>query len=211
MTLSKNERYQALKQIRDELLALTTSPLYGYRVANKYCPVIGEGDHQAKIMFVGEAPGETEAKTGRPFCGRAGAVLDELIKSIGLKRADVYITNLVKDRPPKNRDPFPEEIALYAPFLERQIEIIAPTLIATLGRYSMKYLLDRFERPEKLETISKLHGCTFPVQASYGPLTLATLYHPAVAVYSASMIDIMKEDFKKVLATVPAGAAEVKK
>ena len=94
----------ALKKIKDEIINLTSSPLYAYRVANKYFPVIGEGSHLAKIMFVGEAPGETEAKTGRPFCGRAGKILDELLASIGIDRKDVYVTNIVKDRPPSNRD-----------------------------------------------------------------------------------------------------------
>lgn len=94
--------------IRDEIIALTTSPLYEYRTSNKYFPVIGEGSHDAKIMFVGEAPGKTEAQTARPFCGAAGKFLDVMLGSIGLRREDVYITNLVKDRPPENRDPTPQ-------------------------------------------------------------------------------------------------------
>jgi len=88
--------------------------------------VIGEGSHFSKIMFVGEAPGRNEAKTGRPFCGAAGKILDDLLGSVAIKREDVYITNIVKDRPPQNRDPLPEEIDSYGPFLDRQIEIIQP-------------------------------------------------------------------------------------
>src|SRR5687768_17220991 len=113
------EKSGELKRIKDEVLALSTSPLFEYRKSNGYFPVIGEGDHDAKIMFIGEAPGENEAKTGKPFCGRAGKVLDDLLNSVGIDREDVYVTNIVKDRPPKNRDPLPEEIELYAPFLDR--------------------------------------------------------------------------------------------
>src|SRR3989338_6639643 len=126
-----------MKKIRDEVLALTSAPLYAERVKNKVFPVIGEGSHDAKIMFVGEAPGKNEAAGGRPFCGASGKILTEMIESIGKKRENVYITNIVKDRPTDNRDPLPEEIKIYSPFLDRQIEIIQPKVIATLGRYSM--------------------------------------------------------------------------
>src|SRR3990167_7466948 len=145
-----------LKEIKDEVVVLTASPLYGERIKNKYFPVIGGGNHSAEIMFIGEAPGENEAKTGRPFCGRAGKVLDELLVSVGIERRDVYVTNIVKDRPPGNRDPFPDEIAIYAPFLDRQIEIIKPKIIATLGRFSMQYVMSRYGLEEKLSSISVL-------------------------------------------------------
>src|SRR3989344_9115887 len=107
------ERKEALRKIKDEVIALKKSPLYTFRIENKNLPVIGEGDHFAKIMFIGEAPGRNEAKTGRPFCGAAGKIFDELLASAGIKREDVYVTNIVKDRPPQNRDPLPEEIELY--------------------------------------------------------------------------------------------------
>lgn len=135
---------EELKKIKDEILDLKESPLYAYRVENKYFPVIGEGNHSAEIMFIGEAPGENEAKTGRPFCGRAGKVLDALLQEISIERKDVYVTNIVKDRPPGNRDPLPEEISIYAPFLNRQIEIIKPKVVATLGRFSMVYIMNRY-------------------------------------------------------------------
>ena len=124
--MASDERSLALKEIRDEIMNLSVSPLYEYRTTNNYFPVIGEGDHYAKIMFIGEAPGEQEAKKGRPFIGASGRMLDELLKSIGLARESVYITNIVKDRPPDNRDPRKDEIKLYTPFLERQIQIIQP-------------------------------------------------------------------------------------
>src|SRR5258705_1038720 len=105
-----------MKDIKDEVMNWTMSPSYKERTTNKVFPVIGEGSHAAKIMFIGEAPGRNEAKTGRPFCGAAGKILDELLNSVGIKRDDVYITNIVKDRPPFNRDPLPEEIEAYGPF-----------------------------------------------------------------------------------------------
>jgi DNA polymerase len=200
--VDQTERDQALKAVKDEVLNLKASPLFKYRNENKYFPVIGEGSHTAKIMFVGEAPGQTEAKTARPFCGTAGRVLDRLIEAAGMKRPDVYITNLVKDRPPENRDPKPEEILLYSKFLDRQIEIIQPKVIATLGRFSMAYLMDKFEVAEKNDPISKLHGRVFNVKAVYGPLKLVILYHPAVAVYNPHMFSVLEKDFKKAVKQV---------
>ena len=138
------DKTDQLRDIRDEVLRLKTSPLYRERVKNKVFPVIGEGSHDAAIMFVGEAPGKNEAEQGRPFCGAAGRVLDELLASVDIPRKEVYITNIVKDRPPNNRDPLPPEIELYAPFLDQQIEVIKPRVIATLGRFSMAYIMDRY-------------------------------------------------------------------
>jgi len=102
----RSSRYEKMKQIRDEVVALKESPLYEERVSNGVYPVLGEGNHFADIMFVGEAPGKNEAATGRPFCGAAGRILDELLESIKILRQDVYITNIVKDRPTKNRVTF---------------------------------------------------------------------------------------------------------
>ena len=183
---------EELRKIKDEVLALSASPLYQYRVENKYFAVIGEGSHEASIMFVGEAPGENEAKTGRPFCGRAGKVLDMLLESIGVERKDVYVTNIVKDRPPGNRDPFPEEISIYAPFLDRQIEIIKPKIVATLGRFSMVYVMNRYGLEFELDSISKLHGKSFQTSN----FKLVPLYNPAAAIYNQHLLDTLKEDFK---------------
>ena len=120
--MTTTDRTEQLRAIKDAIVNLTESPLYQYRVDNGYYPVIGQGSHYAKIMFIGEAPGKNEAETGRPFCGASGRVLDELLASIDLKREDVYVTNIVKDRPPENRDPQKKEIELYSPFLVQQIE-----------------------------------------------------------------------------------------
>ena len=121
-----DEKTELLRQIKEEVINLKGSPLALARVKNEVFPVIGEGNHDADIMFIGEAPGRNEAETGRPFCGAAGRVLDELLLSINVPRKDVYITNIVKDRPPLNRDPEPEEINVYAPFLDRQVAVIQP-------------------------------------------------------------------------------------
>lgn len=193
---NNGERTKLLKKIRDEVVAFRDSPLYEDRIKNKNLPVIGEGSHFAKIMFIGEGPGRNEAKTGRPFCGAAGRILDELLESAGIKREDVYITNIVKDRPPFNRDPLPEEIEAYGPFLDRQIEIIKPEIIATLGRFSMGYIMEKFGLGEQLVPISQAHGKSFDAEASYGKVKIIPLYHPAVAIYNSSTKGTLKEDFK---------------
>lgn len=183
-----------MRKIKDEIIVLKESPLYGYRTKNKYFPVIGEGSHDAKIIFIGEAPGRNEAETGRPFCGASGRVLDELLASAGLNRKEVYITNVVKDRPPDNRDPLPDEIEFYAPFLDRQIEIIKPEVIATLGRFSMAYIMKKFGLEHELKSISQIHGKVFSASTSYGEIKIIPLYHPAVAVYGTNK-EILKNDF----------------
>lgn len=194
--MEKNQKYELLKQIKEEVIALKESPLYEERVKNKVFPVIGEGNHQAKIMFVGEAPGKNEAETGRPFCGAAGKILTQLLESIGLKREDVYITNIVKDRPPENRDPLPEEIKIYAPFLDRQIEIIQPKIIATLGRYSMAYIMEKFGLQQELKSIGQIHGKVFGTKAYYGDIEIIPLYHPAVALYRDNLKEQLFKDFQ---------------
>ncbi len=194
--MAEDARNEALKRIKDEVLALERSSLYEYRTKNHYFPVIGEGDHYAKLMFVGEAPGRTEALTGRPFVGAAGRILEELLESVGMTRAEVYIANILKDRPPENRDPLPEEISVYGPFLDQQIEIIQPSVIATLGRYSLGYIIRKFELELYLQPISYMHGKSFAAKAPYGDISIVCLYHPAVAVYNNKMKDTLKKDFQ---------------
>ncbi|MBU2082209.1 uracil-DNA glycosylase [Patescibacteria group bacterium] len=185
-------RTEQLKKIKDEIVAAKNSPLYDFRIKNNFLPVIGEGDHYAKIMFIGEAPGKNEALTGRPFCGAAGRILDELLQSINLDRKNVYVTNIVKDRPPFNRDPLPEEIEFYSPFLIRQIEIIKPEVIATLGRFSMAYIIKNFGLESELKPISIMHGKIFSAEK----VTIIPLYHPAVAIYNNSTKETLKKDFE---------------
>src|SRR2546423_1687564 len=112
VTIATAQKAEQLKKVREEILNLKDSPLYAYRKENNYFPVIGEGNQGAHVMFIGEAPGKNEALTGKPFCGASGKILDQMLARIGVSRDNVYITNIVKDRPPENRDPTPHEIEL---------------------------------------------------------------------------------------------------
>ncbi len=190
---SKKEK---LKKIREQVWNLEESSLYKYRKKNSYYPVLGQGNHDADIMFIGEAPGRNEAESGIPFCGAAGKILDKLLNSVDINREDVYITNIVKDRPPGNRDPKPGEIELYAPFLVKQIRIIKPQIIATLGRFSMEFVMKLFGLEDKLDKISSLHGRVFEAQAQYGTINIVPLYHPAVAIYNRNQFPTLKSDFE---------------
>ncbi len=190
------DRGQKLRKIKEEVLVCRKCLLYEERIKGKFYPVIGEGNHWAKIMFIGEAPGLNEAKTGKPFCGTAGKILDELLEFVGIKREDVYITNILKDRPPSNRDPLPEEIKACVPYLARQIEIIKPKIICPLGRYSMKFLMGKFGLQNQIEGISKIHGKPFKSSDLFQGVTIIPFYHPAVVAYNPNMKKILMEDFK---------------
>lgn len=194
--MSESSRTDQLREIRDEVIACTMSPLYAERTKNSVHPVIGEGSHWARVMMVGEAPGRNEAATGRPFVGAAGKILDELLAATDIKREDIYITNIVKDRPPFNRDPLPEEIEAYGPFLDRQIQIIQPEIIVPLGRYAMGYIMEKFSLASQVEAISKMHGRVFDAAAPYGSIKIIPLYHPCVAIYNASTKDTLKQDMQ---------------
>ncbi|MEK7651010.1 MAG: uracil-DNA glycosylase [Patescibacteria group bacterium] len=148
--------------------------------------VFGEGSAQSEVMFIGEAPGASEDKLGRPFVGRAGKLLDKLIDSIGWKREDIYISNIVKRRPPENRDPFPEELEAYRPYLTEEIETLNPKIIAPLGRYSMNYILP-------LAKISNDHGRVF----WWGERLVIPLYHPAAALRATNVLRALEIDFHK--------------
>lgn len=191
---SDQAKAERMTKVVEAVYNLEASPLYDYRKKKGYHPVIGEGNLDADVMFIGEAPGAQEARTGRPFVGNAGQILNELLASIGLKRADIYITNIVKDRPPENRDPSPEELALYAPFLRQQIAIINPRAIVTLGRFAMDFVLDEFHVPEAGGRISDLHGRV--LKTDEGKLTIIPLYHPAAAFYNTDLKSTLKEDFR---------------
>jgi len=157
--------------------------------------VPGSGSYDADVMFVGEAPGYWEDQKGLPFVGRAGKVLDELLAEIGLKRGDVYITNIVKCRPPNNRDPNEDEIKACSPYLDRQIDIIRPKIIVPLGRHSMSYILRKFGFEP--EPISKIHGKIFEARILFGRIIIMPMYHPAVALYRPQLKKELRRDFKK--------------
>ena len=150
----------------------------------------------AEIVFIGEAPGEVEAKTGRPFVGPAGRVLDGLLADAGLTRDDIYITNVVKDRPPDNRDPRVKEVRLYAPFLWRQLAIIQPRVIVPLGRHALELVRKHFTGFPAEGSVSTLHGTAYPAEASYGRVFIMPLYHPAVLFYREDLNEAMATDFR---------------
>lgn len=172
---------EALEELKKEIEADKTLPLYG--AANL---VFGEGDAEAEVVFIGEAPGFHEDRLSRPFVGQAGKLLDKLLTDIKWPRESVYITNIVKRRPPQNRDPLPEEIDAYKPYLTRQIEIIAPQMIATLGRFSMAYFLPNAK-------ISRDHGIAARIENYF----IIPLYHPAAALRSTQVLKDLEADFRK--------------
>lgn len=153
--------------------------------------VFGDGNPDSKIYFLGEAPGYWEDQKGRPFVGQAGKLLDELIASIGLERADVYISNVVRFRPPENRDPTDEEIAAFAPYVDQEITIINPKIIVTLGRFSM----GKFFPGQK---ISQIHGKARKINWQGQEITVIPMYHPAAALRRGEVLKQLKEDFKKI-------------
>lgn len=167
--------------------------------------VPGEGSAEAEILFIGEGPGKKEDELGRPFVGAAGKFLEEMLAIIKLKREQVYIANVVKCRPPENRDPLPEEVEACWPWLMEQIKIINPKLIVTLGRHSM----ERFLPGQK---ISAVHGKALRREIpEIGKRVFYTLYHPAAALYNGSMREVLIKDFKripKVLEKIELGKSE---
>lgn len=154
--------------------------------------VPGEGSAEAEILFIGEAPGKKEDEQGSPFVGAAGKFLNEMLAAIRLKREDIYITNVVKYRPPDNRDPSPEEITDCREWLVEQIKIIQPKIIVTLGRHALGHFIPG-------EKISEAHGQTFQKTfPDIGAQTIFVLYHPAAALYNGGMRETLLKDFKKI-------------
>ncbi len=182
------KRTEKLIKIRDEVIKCQKCSLSKTRTL----PVIGQGSHQANIIFIGEGPGFNEDKTGVSFCGQAGNILDELFDSSKYQRKDAYICNILKCRPPNNRDPGKNEIEACTPYLEKQIKIIQPKVIATMGNYATNFILEKYGLKDKIEGISRIHGKVFQAEK----VKIIPLYHPAVAVYNANMKETLKKDFK---------------
>lgn len=187
MTFDKTAR---LEQMKAEILEKNICPELADQAKNL---VMGEGNLNAEIVFVGEAPGKKEDETGKPFVGASGRFLDEMLALAGLKRDDVYITNIVKYRPPDNRDPSETEKQAFWPYLARQLEIINPKAIITLGRHSMEFFIPDAK-------ISQTHGQAIHQTAVYNDKTehewlIIPLYHPAAALYNGSMRQILINDF----------------
>ncbi len=158
--------------------------------------VPGDGDNNADIFLIGEAPGRNEDLQGKPFVGRAGKILDEMLKSISLKREDIFIGNIVKCRPPKNRNPSNSEIKACTPYLDKQIELINPKIIVPMGSFAANYILEKYGL--KKDKISNIHGKKFEVRTLSKKIFIMPVFHPAVATYDRKKISIMIEDFKKI-------------
>jgi DNA polymerase len=182
------ERASALRAYADETAGCTRCPL----AAGRTQVVFGVGNPDADLMFVGEAPGFHEDQQGIPFVGQAGKLLDKLLGGIGLQRSDIMIANVLKCRPPQNRDPLPEEIAACEPHLFRQLELIQPKLVATLGNFATKLLSG------KPLGITRVHGHEQPVTLGTSSVLLYPLYHPAAALYTPSMLKVLEEDFARI-------------
>ena len=157
-------------------------------------PVAGEGSFHPKVMFIGEAPGFNEDAEGRPFVGRAGKVLDVALEAIGLERREVYITNVLKCRPPGNRDPKPEEIRKCTPYLDRQVSLLKPNIIVTLGNFATSYILEKFGF--KADGIGKVHGKIFEVSNLLLRAKILPMYHPAVILRNSNLFENFMEDFR---------------
>ena len=157
--------------------------------------VLGDGNPDADIVLIGEAPGKSEDEQGIPFVGAAGKFLDKMLEQVGLDRSDVYITNIVKYRPPDNRDPSTAEKAAFLPYLLREIEIIKPKVVVTLGRHSMEYFLPGAQ-------IGEVHGRLCQVAVDGQNFTIAPLYHPAAALYNGSLRQILIDDFISVVGAI---------
>jgi uracil-DNA glycosylase len=196
--VTEAERRAALELVADEVRACTACRLHEGRTQ----AVPGEGHPSTEVLFVGEAPGLNEDRQGRPFVGAAGQFLTELLGSLGWRREDVFITNVVKCRPPQNRDPEPDEIAACAPFLRRQLDVIDPALVVTLGRHSMA----RFMPGAR---IGQVHG-TFrpgPPELGVGDALVFAMYHPAAALHQGSLRQTLLDD----MAQVPAALLEARR
>jgi DNA polymerase len=185
---SAPERRELLKAVFEEASGCTACQLCQSRTN----VVFGAGSADANLMFVGEAPGANEDRLGLPFVGQAGKLLDKLLAEIGLERQDVFICNTIKCRPPDNRDPHPHEIEACRPYLFRQIDLIEPTVICTLGNFATKLLRD------DTTGISRLHGQAEERVIGPRAVRLLPLYHPAAALYTPSTLETLRADFARI-------------
>jgi len=196
--VTEAERRAALEVIAAEVRVCTNCRVHATRTR----AVPGEGDPETEVVFVGEGPGFNEDRLGRPFVGRAGDLLVKLLAHIGWRREDVFITNVVKCRPPDNRDPQPDEIAACAPYLRRQLEVLDPAVVVTLGRYSMATFMPGAR-------ISQAHGTVRPVDPATGAAnaTVFAMYHPAAALRTAAI----ERDSYADISAVPAALLDARR
>jgi len=187
-------KLEELKKIEEDILNNLECPLKNQALNL----VFGKGNVNADILFIGEAPGAKEDEQGIPFVGRAGKDLDKFLRQIELSLDDVYIANILKYRPPKNRDPTKQEIINHTPYLIEQIKIIKPKIIATLGNFSTKFVLAGFnqENMKKIDGISELHGKEFKVELNGIKFRVIPIYHPSAMVYRPRLREEFENDFR---------------
>ncbi len=191
MKMSLESKTGLMNSLAEEIKECKKCDLYKTR--NK--PLVGDGSGDVEILVIGESPGYYEDLQGRAFVGESGKILDQLLDLVNLKRKDIYITNVLKCRPPRNHNPNRQEIDACVGYLHRQIEIIKPKIILTLGKFASKEIFVRFKLD--FSRISEIHGRLFEAETSFGKIKIIPLYHPAVACYHNEMLDVLKEDFLK--------------
>ena len=184
-------KQDSMEVVEAEIRACRKCELWSYRRNT----VPGEGNLEALVMFIGEAPGYWEDLKGRPFVGSAGKLLDQMLSKVELSRNNVYISNILKCRPPQNRDPRPIEVKTCTPFLDRQIKIIKPRFLATLGRHSTSYILSKAGF-ETAEGITKLRGRVYDAVLLGSRVFVIPTYHPAAALYNINYRDRLEDDFQ---------------
>ncbi|MEM0353424.1 MAG: type-4 uracil-DNA glycosylase [Archaeoglobaceae archaeon] len=180
-----------LESIKEEILRCTKCELY--KTKTNFVP--GTGNEKAEAFFVGEAPGREEDLKGEPFVGNAGKLLTEMISLMGLSREDVFITNVLKCRPPNNRDPLPEEVNACGSYLLRQLEVVKPNVIVCLGRHSAKFIFETFGL--NFSSITKLQGKVFEVSAWGKNVKIVPLYHPAAILYKPQLRNEYEKGFRQ--------------
>jgi len=182
-----NSKQVLLEQIKADIIKNNVCPDLAQEAKNL---VMGDGNIDTDIVFIGEAPGKKEDETGLPFVGAAGKFLNEMLLTIDMDRSDIFITNIVKYRPPNNRDPLPEEKKAFWPYLVRQLNVIKPQIVVTLGRHSMEYFIPG-------QKISAVHGQPKTITFGEAKIVIVPLYHPAAALYNGSMRATLISDFNK--------------
>ena len=180
-----DNKQSQLDKIRADIIEKNICPELAAQATNL---VMGDGDIDAEIVFIGEAPGKKEDETGLPFVGAAGKFLNEMLAAANMERSDVYITNIVKYRPPNNRDPEPAEKAAFWPYLLKQLQIIEPKVVITLGRHSMEYFLPGLK-------IGQVHGQPKRIQFGDHKIVIIPLFHPAAALYNGGLRQTLIDDF----------------
>jgi len=207
--MTAEDKQKRLDDIREQILRNKVTPKLKETATQL---VFGDGDPNADLLFIGEAPGKNEDQQGKPFVGAAGKFLNEMLEMVELRREDVYITNIVKYRPPNNRDPLPDEKAAFLPYLQAQLEVIQPKVVVTLGRHSMNCFLPDLQiskihgQPKRIhinmrrqaERIEQGESGASPEATGGMPIVILPLFHPAAALYNGGMRQTLIDDFAKI-------------